>query len=546
MAFDSFQYSKTWRSSDDFPTIETEEAQVRDDIQCLYDEIAAGLNALIRSLNAGGVDTEQLNDGAVTTDKLANGAVTTAKLADDAVVFRVPRDPTAADITALNAEITSGKRVILCTNDSGLDARFIKKVSNQYFFSCVYNNRIYTSILTFGAGHGTWGEIVFDAYPNPGAAGIQLTDLASDVQTSLGKADTAYQKPAGGIPLSDLADDAKLGTVWTTTATPTPDVWDPDLLYFSRSDLVSNNPNVSPNSDELIIAGDKYYIIVGVSGNDVSVDHAVDWVLDGSVTTAKIQDKNVTKAKLDDSVQASLDKADTAYQKPVGGIPASDLASDAIPKNTVWITYGDTSAFDKIDAAYTDKKIVAVKYNDHLYYLATANGEEMDGLTVISSYTFVCLDEDGMLYYVKCETGSPGDVWTNGSIDLTSGGGGGTSEVFWATYGTTTSAQIEAAYQAGKEVLCNRNGLVYRLCDRASTTEHFFSTVKDDEFLYIACESDVWSYDSTAPLTRTPTASEVGAVAVAQGVAHAGEFVVVGSDGNITTVTMTAWAGGNY
>ena len=32
----------------------------------------------------------------------------------------------------------------------------------------------------------------------------------------------------------------------------------------------------------------------------------------------------------------------------------------------------------------------------------------------------------------------------------------------------------------------------------------------------------------------------------AQGVAHAGEFVVVGSDGNITTVSMTAWQGGSY
>ncbi len=32
----------------------------------------------------------------------------------------------------------------------------------------------------------------------------------------------------------------------------------------------------------------------------------------------------------------------------------------------------------------------------------------------------------------------------------------------------------------------------------------------------------------------------------AQGVAHAGEFVVVGSDGNITTVTMSAWTGGSY
>lgn len=43
-----------------------------------------------------------------------------------------------------------------------------------------------------------------------------------------------------------------------------------------------------------------------------------------------------------------------------------------------------------------------------------------------------------------------------------------------------------------------------------------------------------------------PTAADVGAVAVAQGVGHAGEFLVVGSDGNVTTVTMTAWQGGSY
>lgn len=42
------------------------------------------------------------------------------------------------------------------------------------------------------------------------------------------------------------------------------------------------------------------------------------------------------------------------------------------------------------------------------------------------------------------------------------------------------------------------------------------------------------------------SASDVGAVAVAQGVDHAGEFCVVGSDGNITTVTMTVWQGGSY
>ena len=42
------------------------------------------------------------------------------------------------------------------------------------------------------------------AYQKP-SGGIPKTDLASAVQTSLGKADTAYQKPSGGIPANDLA-----------------------------------------------------------------------------------------------------------------------------------------------------------------------------------------------------------------------------------------------------------------------------------------------------------------------------------------------------
>lgn len=41
-------------------------------------------------------------------------------------------------------------------------------------------------------------------YSKP-SGGIPKSDLASAVQTSLGRADSAYQKPSGGIPASDLA-----------------------------------------------------------------------------------------------------------------------------------------------------------------------------------------------------------------------------------------------------------------------------------------------------------------------------------------------------
>lgn len=69
--------------------------------------------------------------------------------------------------------------------------------------------------------NGKTGVVVLDAedvgaYTKP-TGGIPKTDLASAVQTSLGKADSAYQKPSGGIPASDIASGV-IPTVDSTLA----------------------------------------------------------------------------------------------------------------------------------------------------------------------------------------------------------------------------------------------------------------------------------------------------------------------------------------
>lgn len=46
--------------------------------------------------------------------------------------------------------------------------------------------------------------------------------------------------------------------------------------------------------------------------------------------------------------------------------------------------------------------------------------------------------------------------------------------------------------------------------------------------------------------TAENIASIAGKVPISQGTAHAGEFLVVGSDGNVTTQTLAAWQGGSY
>ncbi|MBP5720417.1 MAG: collagen-like protein [Bacteroidales bacterium] len=69
---------------------------------------------------------------------------------------------------------------------------------------------------------------------------------------------------------------------------------------------------------------------------------------------------------------------------------------------------------------------------------------------------------------------------------------------------------------------------------------------KADTALQSAPVTSVNGQTGAVILSIPSSAPDVGAVAVSQGVAHAGEFCVVGSDGNITTVTMTAWSGGSY
>ena len=112
MALSTFEYSKSWRSAQDFPSYEENEERVRDDMQCLFDEVRDALNRLVGELKAenlpfaptaeidastlqnalellqaqiSGAAIGQLPNASVTTEKLAELAVTGAKLAEGAV-----------------------------------------------------------------------------------------------------------------------------------------------------------------------------------------------------------------------------------------------------------------------------------------------------------------------------------------------------------------------------------------------------------------------------------------------------------------------------
>lgn len=122
------------------------------------------------------------------------------------------------------------------------------------------------------------------------------------------------------------------------------------------------------------------------------------------------------------------------------------------------------------------------------------------------------LNDDKRKVFVRSRSSN---TWTSWVEDA---GGGG---VFIATYGTTTSAEIEEAYQAGKAVYCRNGTSIAQLVLHQNASAVAFWAAQGNK-LY-SCVSDVWSlsdYTSVAKHASTHakdgtdpiTPSDIGAV----------------------------------
>lgn len=83
------------------------------------------------------------------------------------------------------------------------------------------------------------------------------------------------------------------------------------------------------------------------------------------------------------------------------------------------------------------------------------------------------------------------------AFDVMDGQSGGSSGVFWAVYGTTTNAEIEAAAAADQLVMCEYNSDYYRLVYIESGYA-LFNTMSGANELILECDTDTWSTSSMA------------------------------------------------
>ena len=165
---------------------------------------------------------------------------------------------------------------------------FVKRtyVDQETVITAENLNAIQDAIIENEGAIEDQGEAIEGKYSKP-AGGIPATDMASGVQTSLGKADSAYQKPSGGIPTSDMASGVQTS--------------------LGKADTAYQKPSG------------------GIPATDLA--SAVQTSLSAADTAYQKPSGGIPASDMASGVQTSLGKADSAYQKPSGGIPASDMAS---------------------------------------------------------------------------------------------------------------------------------------------------------------------------------------------------------------------------
>jgi len=200
-----------------------------------------------------------------------------------------------------------------------------------------------------------------------------------------------------------------------------------------------------------------------------------------------------------------------------------DLTVSSGGDNVFWATY-NTTTHAEVYSQYQSGKVVCCEYQGRVYTLVSADTEECR--FECTYLKFIDLDPYSTDYYVYVTPYytawfTEEYVQPTKTSQLVNDSGFITAvpkEIYWAMYGSTTSEQIETAYNNGKLVCVNYNDYVYTLRFRNSATNHRFVCNYGGKEKSIACQSGTWIPNADLTfLTSAPVSSvngQTGAVVI--------------------------------
>lgn len=326
------------------------------------------------------------------------------------------------------AGIATGAEVNVQSNWTETDTSSDAYIKNKPSLATVATSGSYTdlkdkptipSAVTESTVSG-WGFTKNTGTYSKPSTGIPKTDLASAVQTSLGKADTAlqsyteqytgtYSKPSGGIPKSDLASavQTSLGKADTALQSYT------EQYKGTVTGVKMNGTTKNPSSGVV----DLGTVITDVSGKqDVISDLA---------TIREGASKGAT------ALQSYTEKYTGTYSKPSTGIPKSDLASavqTSLGKaDSALQSYTETDPVFKASAAAGITSSDISNWNSKTSNTGTITGIKMNGAskgtsgvvdlgTVITSHQDISGKQDKLVSGTNIKTINGTSILGSGDI----------------------------------------------------------------------------------------------------------------------------------
>lgn len=323
-------------------------------------------------------------------------------------------------------------------------------------------------------------EIAAGAYVKP-SDGIPKSDLASAVQTSLGKADTALQSVPSAYRTAEAQDtiDAAQDTAIAGKLSATGNAYRAASIPMGHLDSTSTATVMTAQVDGITELRDGVCV----------------WLRNGVIASASGVTLNINSLG-----------AKPIYNSLSGAVVTTTFTA----ASTYLFVYNSTriegGCWDMVYGYDANTTYTPVKLG--FGYATCSTAEATTAKTAaLSSYTLTT----GGIVAVKFTNAVP----AGSTLDVN---GKGAKAIYYRG-----AAITDGVIKAGDTVT-----MIY------STYYHVLAIDRDE-----APVTSVNGQTGAVTLTIPSTAAEVGAVAVAQGASHAGEFVVVGSDGNITLQAMT-------
>lgn len=354
-------------------------------------------------------------------------------------------------------------------------------------------------------------EVAAVCYEYMNGSWVERTDLAQTLE----KAKSAYQKPASGIPAADIADGVipdvsnfitktvdDLVNYYTKTQTYTKDEVQQLVSSLSAGAFI-------PVAELPVASADTYglkiYLVPSTDPQTQNVKDEFITIRSGSEGAYTYSWEQIGSTAIDLSDYATKDELPQTLVCGAHVIPQPYSETKDVEETAELFGITEQQVRDLFTGKYKyiqfDGVIltVTVTNNDSSWCVKFQDPFDMTeytlwGMTIAVGFLMLIgtrLQKDSAVLYTEQSLSAAQQSQARQNIGATA------PEVFWATYGTTTKAEVDAAVVAGKMVFVEKQGRVYHLV--ATSPNYYFSSAYSTNGAFVVLNVGTGEWTNSSP-----------------------------------------------